>query len=226
MKKSKPTKRKFYGKWLYKITLCIPGIGSIRYKSIDDFIDFIINRKRNGLHYYISSSTVQKIQNNSKMILSFLKTLQAIPEDQWGKRIECDNIDVYTNNKDLFDTLSQSFENETVHRFEPAGDPNLLSSDGICVVKHYPYHQYQYKVFLQPHRFNGDAERKKSFIDWLDTQGDKVHISQAVKDWFITTNWNWDRRYMYIDNEQTLLMLKMSESQALGRIHKYVLLDK
>ena len=226
MKKSKPTKRKFYGKWLYKITLCIPGIGSIRYRSIKDFIDFIVSKKRNGLHYYISSSTVQKIQSNSKMILSFLKTLQAVPEDQWGKRIECDNIDIYTNNKDLFDSLSRDFENETVHKFEPAGDPNLLSDSNICVVNQYPYDRYQYKVFLLPHKLNKDIDRKEKFLTWLNTQGEKVQISDAVKDWFIRTDFNWDRRYMYVEDEQTLLMLKMREGTALGRVHKYVLADK
>ena len=226
MKKSKPTKRKFYGKWLYKVTLTIPGIGSIRYRSIDEFIDFISGRRSANLRYFLSSSTVQKINSNAKMILSFLKSLQSVPEDQWSKRIENDNIDIYTNNKELFEILSQQFEAETVHRFEPIGDPNLLSGGSICVVNHFPYHRYQYKVFLQPHRLAGELERKSAFINWLDTQGEKIHISKAVKDWFLYTNWNWDRRYMYVDDEQTLLMLKMRESQALGRIHKYVLVDK
>jgi hypothetical protein len=225
MKNSKPTKRKFYGKWLYKITLRIPGIGFIRYRNINDSIDFIVNNNHREL-YYISSSTVQKIYKHSKMILNFLNSLQTVSENDWGKRIENDNIDIYTNNKDFFDMLSKRFINETVHRFEPEGDPNLLSDGGICVVNHYPHHRYQFKVFLQPHKLNGNQKRKQDFLDWLDTQGEKIHISQSVKDWFLTNIWNWDRRYMYIDNEQTLLMLKMRESQALGRIHKYVLVDK
>jgi hypothetical protein len=160
------------------------------------------------------------------MILSFLTTLQSVPENEWGKRIENDNIDVYTNNKVLFDSLSNQFRIETVHRFEPVNEQQLLENGNVYVVNQYPHGKYQYKVFLRPHKLSNKEDRKMQFLAWIDTQGDRIRISDSVKDWFIHMNWNWDRRYMYVEDEQTLLMLKMRESDALGKVYKYLLADK
>lgn len=204
------------------------GVSSIRYKDVNSFLHFLkTNDRRNlKLNFYLTDYAINVLTKNDTPLTKLLEVLGSVAEDNWGKRIESDCIDIYTNDKMLFDLLSNTFVDETVHRFEPEGDPNLLSDQNICVVRQYPHGQYQYKVFLQPHKLNGDIGRKTEFLDWLDTQGNRIHITDAVKDWFLYTNWNWDRRYMYIDSEHTLLMAKMRESEALGRIHKYVLVDK
>jgi len=42
----------------------------------------------------------------------------------------------------------------------------------------------------------------------------------------LITEWNWDRRYMYVEDEMTLLMIKMRSSEVLGRIYEYHIIDK
>jgi hypothetical protein len=175
---------------------------------------------------YISSSTREKLSANRDLINNLMSTLDTKSKDRWSVRIESDCVDIYTNEKDLFNQLSERFERSTIHRFEPHGKTADLLDAGVYVVKKYPFDQYQYKVFLAPHKLNRDQLRKQQFVDWLELQGDKIKISDTVKEWFISWNFNWDRRYMYVDNEQTLLMLKMRESQAIGRVYKYVLADK
>ena len=69
-------------------------------------------------------------------------------------------------------------------------------------------------------------KEKADFIDWLSSQNSKVRISDTVKSWFLVTVWNWDRRYMYVEDEQTLLMLKLRKNEAIGTIYNYVLCDK
>lgn len=207
MKKSKPTKRKFYGKWLYKVTLVIKGIYTIRYS-------FDIKRQ---YHF----GPIEK-----SLIDCLVAKLESVPKDSWGKRIESNSIDIYTNNYDLYQQLSEEFDQCLIHRFEPACDPTQLTDSNISVVNKYPHGKYQYKVFLTPHRFNGNQGAKAQFLEWLDTQQDRVRISKAVKHWFSYMNWNWDRRYMYVQDDQTLLMVKMRESNAVGKVYKYTLVDK
>jgi hypothetical protein len=208
MKNSKLTKRKFYNKWLYKITLTIKGIDYFRYSDL-------------------SSVTPRQHRRADTFYLHELDDeLKSVEKSQWGKRIECNNIDIYTNDRDLFLRLSNRFEDITVHRFEPVNEQQLLENGNVYVVNQYPYGKYQYKVFLRPHKLCNDEDRKMQFLTWVDTQGDRLCISDSVKDWFIRMNWNWDRRYMYVEDEQTLLMLKMRESDALGKVYKYLLADK
>jgi hypothetical protein len=63
-------------------------------------------------------------------------------------------------------------------------------------------------------------------LDWVESQNGKITISPALKDWFISTNWNWDRRYVLVEDEKTLLMLKLKNSDAVGSIYDYVISDK
>lgn len=208
MKNSKLTKRKFYNKWLYKITLEIQGIFYFRYDNLS-IITKVPYHKSDTFHIH-----------------SLADELKSVEKSQWGKRIESDNIDIYTNNKDLFLRLSSRFEDITVHRFEPVDEQQLLENGNVYIVNQYPHSKYQYKVFLRPHKLSNQEERKMQFLTWVDAQGDRVRISDNVRNWFIRMNWNWDRRYMYVKDEQTLLMLKMRESDAVGNVYKYLLADK
>jgi hypothetical protein len=210
MKNSKLTKRKFYNKWLYKITLTIKGIGYFRYSDLSN--------GTSTLYSYHKADTVYLHELNNE--------LTSVEKSHWGKRIESNNIDIYTNDRALFLRLSERFKDITIHRFEPVNEQQLLENSNVYVVNQYPYGKYQYKVFLSPHKLSNEKDRKMQFLSWVDTQGDRVRISDSVKDWFIRMNWNWDRRYMYVEDEQTLLMLKMRESDALGKVYKYLLADK
>ena len=60
----------------------------------------------------------------------------------------------------------------------------------------------------------------------MTAQNDKISLSESVKMWFITTDWNWDRRYVFVDNEQTLLLLKMRNCDAIGKVYEYKIGDK
>lgn len=226
MLKSKPTKRKFYNKWLYKITLHIPGIHAFRYTGVtfcnQDETNSQLFRK---IAPYISRSTERKLYENEELITRLSLSLQPIDAREWGMRMEGDRVDIYTNKKDLFDLLSETYGHLAIHRFEPHVDPKILDT-GVYVVKKYPFDHYKFKVFLHPHKLNKDDVRKKQFLDWIDSQEERVKITDTTKNWFSRWNYNWDRRYMYVDDEKTLIMLKMKEPDAVGRIYKYVLTDK
>jgi hypothetical protein len=144
----------------------------------------------------------------------------------WSKRIECSAIDIYTNDKTMYTNLFLTFEEIVCARSEPnEKDLDLLENTGSIIVKKLPHNRYAYKAFLLPHKIK-DRKDKKEYVNWITGQNNRILISDAVKEWFITTDWNWDRRYVLIEDSQTLLMLKLRNPEALGRIYDYVISDK
>jgi hypothetical protein len=57
-------------------------------------------------------------------------------------------------------------------------------------------------------------------------QGDKIRMSKVVKAWFMYTDWNWDRRYLLVEDTPTLLMLQMRSGDAVGKVYEYAVVDK
>ena len=222
--KIKLTSRKFYGKWLYKISLRQAGCVIFRNYNFD-YIKELCQSDAVPTRPY---STHQKAYNNRENILRLCEVLEKYDSKSWTKRIENSNLDLYTNDPVFYQDLSQEFQDIVVHQFEP--DPTtvdlLTNSASAVAVKKLPHDRYQYRVYLLPHKMAGDREGKQRYVDWLKNQGDRVTCTPAVENWFIKTDWNWDRRYILVENESTLLMLKLRNSEVVGRIYNYVLSDK
>jgi hypothetical protein len=224
MQKPKLTKRKFYNKWLYKVTLFCPGVSLYRLLSYDDTISFLINPSAYAKTVFSSHNKALK---NKDTFLELTRLLSDLNQQDFAKRIEVNTIDLYVNSKSLFDNISTKFESITVNRFAPTeNNLELLENTNFILTKNLPHKKYKYKVYLLPHKLKGDKNSKTRYLNWLDTQGDKILISSSVKTWFLTTDWYWDRRYLYVEDANTLLMLKMRDSQVLGKIYEYLIVDK
>jgi hypothetical protein len=189
-----------------------------------DTINFL-NNPTNYAQTIFSSHT--KALKNKETLLEVTKMLDSLDLKDFAKRIEVNTLDIYVNDRSLFDNISTKFESLIVNRSAPnTANLELLENTNFILSKRLPHNKYRYKVFLLPHRFKGDRTAKKRYIAWLDTQGDRISISDSVKNWFLTTDWYWDRRYMYIEDANTLLLLKMRDSEALGKIYEYMIVDK
>lgn len=208
----KKTRRKFYNKWLYKITLNVPGVSVTRIYNFKDISEGIFNDDQ-------SSWKIKAHQNRTCIsdLFSYLDTLT-----DYFKRIERDNIDIYTNDKSVYDELYNRFKNQTFHRFEPDEQVIQYLDRKNIIVKKLPKNRYQYRVYLKPHNVK-DKSDKSRFLDWLRGQTPKISISDAVEQWFINTDWNWDRRYILVEDEPTLLMLKLRGSNIVGSVYNYVI---
>lgn len=199
--------RKFYGKWNYKITLTV-SVGAHNLKNIK------------LLDYSNRFTTEQK-----KELTDLAWYLSLFPSDKIQIRVEYKSVDIYTNDKKIIDEISEKFSDSLKHIVEVI--ETVREDSGTHVfVKKLPHDTYEYKVYLKPHTFKDDRSSKKQYLDWLDSQGSKIKISQKVKDWFMSTNWNWDRRYMYVEDESTLLMLTMRNPSAIGTVYRHVIIDK
>jgi hypothetical protein len=224
LQKTKLTNRKFYGKWLYKVSLTINGCAIFRQKTLEDVKSFCLG-SHDGARLY---SILSKAYNEKENILKLSNFLESYDRTLWTKRIENSRIDLYTNDVDFYNKLSINFQDVLVHRFEPNTDSidQLNNSPSTVMVKKLPHNKYQYRAYLLPHKMAGDKEGKQKYIAWLKTQEGRITCTPAVERWFIKTDWNWDRRYILVEDESTLLMLKLRNSEVVGRIYNYVVSDK
>lgn len=222
--KTKLTNRKFYGKWLYKTTLRLEGCSIFRIKDIKDIKEFCLSTEDPGAKH----SIWRKAYTNKDIIYDICCFLEQQTSGTYGTRIERDYIDFYSNDKLFYEDLSNKFETILRHRFEP--DENSLDilnqSSHFIAVKKLPKNRYNYRVYLLPHKLANDKESKEKYINWLKSQSPRITCTKAIEEWFISTNWNWDRRYVLVEDEATLLMLKLRNSEVVGRIYNFVLSDK
>ena len=172
------------------------------------------------------TSTETKVYNNKDQILELSNFLLGYDSSSWSKRIENSNIDFYTNDSEFYNDISNQFKDQVNLRFEPDTTSNILDQPQVIVGKKLPHNKYQFRVYLLPHKLAGDREEKEKFINWMKTQIPKIRLTDTVIRWFIHTDWNWDRRYILVEDEATLLMLKLRNSLVVGRVYNYVISDK
>jgi len=203
--KPKTTTRKFYNKWCYKINLKCKSASIFRVMDIE---------------------TILQIHNTNKDpdgIGAICRALIIHDKSLYAKRVEGKCLDIYTNSEEIYRDLVSKLSSIIKNLFEPSVESLSLLSGKNILAKKYPHDRYRHKVFLYPHKLANDTVAKQSYIKWLETQNPRIHISEKTKEWFIKTNWNWDRRYLYVEDEKTLLLLKLRNSEVVGSIYNYVI---
>lgn len=213
-KLTRNNKRKFYNKYLYKISLNAPGVTALRSISPEKFLELDLNDQDSPYHRNYWFSGCIRDRTDVDRICRFLL---ANDQTDISTRLERNQIDMYTNDKNTYQRASIEFIDLLRYRSEPRLDINSLD---IIPVKKLPHGKFKYKVFLKPHRIK-DKESKYQYLNWLESQKKHILMSECVKSWFIHTNWNWDRRYMWVENEATLLMMKLRNPEVLGSVHTY-----
>jgi len=222
--KIKTTNKRFYGKWLYKVSLRVNGAGMFRTGSLESVREFCINEEPPTGRNFSYASRSYKHRDELLRIANFLIDHNT---SVWAKRIEQSIIDLYTNEKDFYDSISKEFDDILIHQFEPSADSSdLLEKSSAIVVKNLPHNKYNYRVYLLPHKFKGDTEEKTKYIKWLKSQSPKITCTSAIESWILKTDWNWDRRYVLVEDESTLLMLKLRNAEVMGRVYNFVISDK
>jgi hypothetical protein len=220
----KKTNKSFYGKWLYKISLKLAGSSVIRHRTTEDLVKLFNNNENQKLAI---NSLLFKAINNKDQILKLSNFLEKFDKQTYTVRHETDIFDFYTNNLDSFNELMLEFNNvvRLVCSPESGAEESLLQQKKNIIVKKYPHDRYRYRVFLLPHKIT-DTKEKLHFLQWINAQNERIRLTTAVYDWFLNTRWNWDRRYVLVEDQNTLLMLKLKNSEAVGGIYDYVIADK
>ena len=216
--KIKTSKKKFYNKYDYKVTLFIEGCESLRYSSTKDSKEFLENGSLPK--FYVSEYRKLKVMENKETLITLCGLLLNYDSDSWQKRIERNHIDIYSKGSELIEEIKSVFPENVTAVFEPSDDP---AEPFTLKVKKLPNDIYNYRVFLLPHKLRNSPEEKQKYISWIESQKKKIKMSDSVKNWFIKTDWNWDPRYILVDEESTLLMLKLRNPELVGRTYKFII---
>lgn len=222
--KIQKTQRKFYGKWLYKVSLSLTGGAVFRTMDLLSVIEFC---NRGYVPTMYTHSAKEKAWNNRLAINKVASALTRYPEDTWAKRIESNILDLYTNNEEFYNRFLSQFSSIVRNASAPVKETiDQLDTPFTVVAGKLPHDKYRYKVYLTPHALPRDIVIRTAYLTWIDGQGDRIKISNAVKQWFLTCHYNWDRRYLLVEDDKTLLMLKLRDGFAVGQTYKYVIAKK
>lgn len=216
------TTRLFYNKWLYKISLHLNGIGVMRYRDVSH-LNCYFNHHIDNVH---PNSMFNRAFANKEKITQIGLLLSNYKKGTFQKRIEGDLLDLYTNDTMLIKHVEMNFSNHIrgVWFPNPKNINQLQSEEKAIFVKQYPHKKYKYRVYLKPHC--GTYDKKNNFITWLAEQGDKTTLSKSITNWFLITDINWDRRYVLIEDESLLLLMRLHSPEFIGTIYKFVIKDK
>lgn len=222
--KPKKTKRKFYNKWIYKISCRMHGAYALRVWDFTDIVNVASGGQPNNNNYWTSKNTSNFLQSaNDWMKLGLILVAN---KDKLQVRVEGDNVDVYTSAYSVYDAIGNEFADSEVvwRRFEPTKgtEQDLLDSKNTVFVKHLPHNKYLYKVYLLPHKLGNIASREK-LCNWLEKQQPKITFTPSIREWVMTTKQNWDRRYIYVQDDNTLVMLRLRENALIGKTYKHII---
>lgn len=218
------TSKKFYKKWLFKVSLKVGASSAFRMYSLARIKEICTSTPsdRNDVYW-----GVKQIYDNRTVISKLVTCLESKDSRLWTKRVERMYMDIYTNDKEFYEELSDKFEDIILHRFEPDElCVSLLDNPKAIICDKLPHNKYNYRVYLLPHKLAGDIEAKQKFINWIISQNPKITCTSSVQAWFMKTDWNWDRRYVLVEDEGTLLLMKLRNSEVVGTVYNYVISDK
>lgn len=222
--KIQPTTRKFYNKWFNKLSFYLPGGRMLSFHSTSDILKLMSDPTGSliGRWQYESLSAMNACKQDW---VKFIFLLNAIPNSDFQKRSESDVVNIYTNDENFIDSAKKDLAHRIVEIYEPTLESLKLldTEEKILLVNKLPYEKFNFRVIIKPHKLK--REQKEQFITFLENNPG-IGIQDSVKEFIRTNEMNWDRRYVYVDTDKTLMLLKLAFTDAVSTIHRYVLNDK
>jgi|TARA_B100001094_G_scaffold84117_1_gene80420 hypothetical protein len=230
LKTAKQTKKKFYNKYIYKVSLRLEGAYALRTLGHQEILDFATGLRpppQSDDAMFTTQSwrtkNAHSILKHGKTWISFLGIINTVPKNEATIRIETNILDVYTNNKTLYKTLCYEFSDITRNRHEPAPGmkDTLLDSNQEIFVKELPHSMYNYQVDLKTPtslKYN----ELVSLAEWCKSRKPAIAFTDATYNWLLKRDVYNTRRWIYVDTESTLLMLRLRCNDLLGTVRKYI----
>lgn len=212
MIKYKQTNKLFYDQWNYKVSFALEGASYLRNYPLEHILEKLEKLE-------IKYRWHEAVHKNKAHLIKLAEYLKDVDKSLFLMRVESGILDLYTNDSAMVDTFVKLLP-ESFIRFVCVPSGQVLNKKSILVSK-YPDDRFTMRVYLKPHKLK-DGREKEKFVSWVKNQPG-ISMSEAVEDWFIRTEWNWDRRYVLVDNEKTLLMLKLRNSDVVGSVYQLVL---
>lgn len=230
LKTAKKTKKKFYNKYIYKVSLELEGAYALRTLGTQEIIEFATGLRappQSDDYEFDTANWKAKnahlIHSNSKAWLTLLEILNSVPKNESTVRIESNILDVYTNNKNMYDSLCYEFADRTRNRHEPAPGmtDTLLDSNQEIFVKELPHGMYNFQVDIKS-PLTLKYDELLNLADWCKSRKPAIAFTDATYNWLLKRDVYNTRRWIYVDTESTLLMLRLRCNDLLGTVRKYI----
>src|SRR5210317_2316201 len=117
---AKKTKKKFYNKYIYKVSLEIPGISGLRYYDLHKFIEICQTQELvSSPDLKWKDRVMNQMISNKHVWMKLIPYLNGVEKGTYFKRLEGDHIDLYTNDKAFYQGVCNKFSEFVRLRFQP-----------------------------------------------------------------------------------------------------------
>lgn len=224
--KNKETKRLFFNKYIYKLTLELRGICQIKRISLEDIaalpkpesIDFGRNFYRHRADAYQNKGEIIKIG-------MFLESKSQLGCD-FKTRAEGSSLNIYTNERALIDEIVNNFGNYVTEMQEPiskeAGE-FLKGNIRKILCNELPNGIFRYKVHIG---YKSIPEQNRvGFLNWSEKYGDdRIFMPKGTKHLLGPSGHGYAYgQYFYVSDEKMLNMALMFFSDYIQKTENYIL---
>lgn len=141
-------------------------------------------------------------------------------------RVENKTLNIYTNSKEILDTLSLKLKECIVKIAKPETseyETFLLSSNGRKILcKKLPKNTFKYRIFL---RTGIKSDTKSVLLSWSEKNSGKIQLSKTTKSWLKgERRWIQDA-FLYVDDSKTLSMIGLIIPENVKKIEEFVIKD-
>lgn len=201
------TRKLFYGKWPYKVSIIIPqGCTILREKS--GFISFY----RGGFR-------------NDNDIDAFISKMSLIPNKEFKTRKEHRIFSFFCDEYEDYKSIKTNLEYWIYEAYEPENteELNFLINNGVkkIICKEYPHKKFQYKIRINKHM---PPELKLKFFNWSLKFKENINFPKLTKEWFKESfSWYYVDPYFYVENEKFLTMVLLYLGKNCKKTEEFVL---
>jgi len=201
------TKKLFYGRWPYKVSTRIQGAAYIRYRGFDNLHNLVKAKDA------ITGILATDMERYLDRLAPYVNDIQL--------RIEHYTVNMFCENRTMYDRLCRDFEPWLESITEPASDDDLavlLNRKKIILCNELPEGQYQYRVSFK----TMPPDTKNTLGTWASNNcPDRIGISNTNKEQF-DRHWPWANIWLYVKDSPTLTMLALVSQGYISKVEEYI----
>jgi hypothetical protein len=230
--KQHPTLKLYYKKFLWRLTVYIPG-GELIYSKNPDLNEALSFRRATAISYNWAGSWFSRrsIQLNDVDVglLYVAKNIREKYGRQIRVRVEEPMLQFYAEDEQTIRDIARSFSHPTDYRSQveeingPINDAEAEILLSGAIIKRNPP-EFQYKVVLRDGRYR--LESKQQVLTYLENLGDQIKISPKCQEMLAQPYPSCWGVFFYTNDPGVATMLRLIDPNIVGNIHEIIVPNK
>jgi hypothetical protein len=231
--KIRHTQKLFYGKYLWRLVVEVPG-GNLIHSKIESMSEAVMLRKAHARSYNWAGSWSHGYYRGGTMMADVnLLTLARDVKNRLGNtiriRVEEPMIQFYAEDSETLQDIAREFRYPVDYsaRVKEINGPEsdqqaaLLLNGAIIRRK---TADYRYKVIIRDGRY--PVEIKRQVLTYLENLGDQIRITPKCRDMLASPYIHCWGVFFYTNDPELTIMLRLFDPNLVGNIHELIVLDK